>query len=683
MRNLAILSFLLTLSILAVGCEKEYRMTDEDRILTLEDRRAPADSLYPFLSHVDEAVQTRALLALSRLQDTLSIETIVPFLQNPSPAVRRMAFFALGQIGSAAAEPPVLAALESEKDVAARVQAIHAIGRIGTGKSFVILGRQLKSADSEVLSCVGIASAVMALRKVTDPAHTKKISGFLDHPNPDVRWSAVYGMMRILQDTRNSEYYDALVPLLKDPDARIRMDAARAMAFVIDVKKPDWLKKVEPVSTVSIADPDWRVRVNALNTLGNFKFPWKVNNALYGEIASGKLQPDHVRFAAMNNFANSYNGDLTRQKDIDEFLEFFENRVAANQGPDEIATSLIAFSRMFGEKILNYQPLWDLLLENNPSNRVRSKIAQALGQTRSVKAIPMLKKLMETESLLVKESVIQALGNIDTREAREMILQSLAINDMVVTAIAASILKDNKEFAEKAVEPLIQSYQALKPPVDVESKQVIIEALGEMKDERAVPLLESVLSDSEHVVRGYAADALKNITGNDYSDRIGEKMPNKPLDFEFINKMRTSANLKAVIHTEIGNIELLLFPDEAPLTCMNFVLLAKKGFYDGIIFHRVVPNFVIQAGDPRGDGWGGPGYSIRSEFNLFEYKEGTVGMASAGKDTEGSQFFVTHSPAPHLNGRYTIFARVTEGMKTVESILEGSKIQTIEIVGMD
>lgn len=683
MRNLAILSFLLTLSILAVGCEKEYRMTDEDRILTLEDRRAPADSLYPFLSHVDEAVQTRALLALSRLQDTLSIETIVPFLQNPSPAVRRMAFFALGQIGSAAAEPPVLAALESEKDVAARVQAIHAIGRIGTGKSFVILGRQLKSADSDVLSCVGIASAVMALRKVTDPAHTKKISGFLDHPNPDVRWSAVYGMMRILQDTRNSEYYDALVPLLKDPDARIRMDAARAMAFVIDVKKPDWLKKVERVSTVSIADPDWRVRVNALNTLGNFKFPWKVNNALYGEIASGKLQPDHVRFAAMNNFANSYNGDLTRQKDIDEFLQFFKNRVAANQGPDEIATSLIAFSRMFGEKVLNYQPLWDLLLENNPSNRVRSKIAQALGQTRSVKAIPTLKTLMETESLLVKESVIQALGNIDTREAREMILQSLAINDMVVTAIAASILKDNKEFAEKAVEPLIQSYQALKPPVDVESKQVIIEALGEMKDERAVPLLESVLSDSEHVVRGYAADALKSITGNDYSDRIGEKMPNKPLDFEFINKMRTSANLKAIIHTEIGNIELLLFPDEAPLTCMNFVLLAKKGFYDGIIFHRVVPNFVIQAGDPRGDGWGGPGYSIRSEFNLFEYNEGTVGMASAGKDTEGSQFFVTHSPAPHLNGRYTIFARVTEGMKTVESILEGSKIQTIEIVGMD
>jgi peptidylprolyl isomerase len=101
--------------------------------------------------------------------------------------------------------------------------------------------------------------------------------------------------------------------------------------------------------------------------------------------------------------------------------------------------------------------------------------------------------------------------------------------------------------------------------------------------------------------------------------------------------------------------------------------------YRGSVLHRVVPNFVVQTGDPRGDGWGGPGYAIRSEFGRPRYERGTVGMASSGKDTEGSQFFITHSRQPHLDGRYTVFGRVVEGQGVVDALQVGDRVLDVEI----
>ena len=120
-----------------------------------------------------------------------------------------------------------------------------------------------------------------------------------------------------------------------------------------------------------------------------------------------------------------------------------------------------------------------------------------------------------------------------------------------------------------------------------------------------------------------------------------------------------------------------LFGEDAPNAVQNFVKLTEQGFYNGLTFHRVVPNFVIQGGCPRGDGWGWPGYTIRCEINGKHYLTGIVGMALAGKDTGGSQFFITHSPQPHLDGRYTIFGEVVSGMDVVDRIERGDKILEI------
>jgi len=135
----------------------------------------------------------------------------------------------------------------------------------------------------------------------------------------------------------------------------------------------------------------------------------------------------------------------------------------------------------------------------------------------------------------------------------------------------------------------------------------------------------------------------------------------------------------AYIETDRGTIELELAILDAPLTVANFIALARRGFFDGIAIHRIVPDFVVQDGDPRGDGEGGPGYTIRDEINMRPYLRGTLGMALDWEDTGGSQFFITHSPQPHLDGRYTVFGHVVAGMDVVDRLIPGDVIRRVRI----
>ncbi len=130
------------------------------------------------------------------------------------------------------------------------------------------------------------------------------------------------------------------------------------------------------------------------------------------------------------------------------------------------------------------------------------------------------------------------------------------------------------------------------------------------------------------------------------------------------------------METSKGTIELELYPEHAPITVNNFVFLTKEGYYDGVIFHRVIKNFVIQGGDPTGTGRGGPGYKFADETfgNPLKHKTGALSMANAGPNTNGSQFFITHSPQPHLDGKHTVFGSVVNGMDVVNTIEQGDKM---------
>ena len=137
----------------------------------------------------------------------------------------------------------------------------------------------------------------------------------------------------------------------------------------------------------------------------------------------------------------------------------------------------------------------------------------------------------------------------------------------------------------------------------------------------------------------------------------------------------------ARIETGKGPITIELYPDEAPGTVANFAKLAESGFYNGLTFHRVIPNFVVQGGCPRGDGTGGPGYTIKCETagNPHRHLRGSLSMAHAGKDTGGSQFFICHAPQPHLDGVHTVFGRVTDGLQVVDAIRAGDRMETVSV----
>ena len=140
-------------------------------------------------------------------------------------------------------------------------------------------------------------------------------------------------------------------------------------------------------------------------------------------------------------------------------------------------------------------------------------------------------------------------------------------------------------------------------------------------------------------------------------------------------------NYAATMETSKGTIEIDLFTKDAPKTVNNFVFLARDGFYDGVTFHRVIPNFMIQGGDPTGSGRGGPGYKFEDEVRINPNKHGTgsLSMANAGPNTNGSQFFITHSPQPHLDGKHTVFGKVTSGMDVVNAIRQGDVITSVTI----
>lgn len=148
-------------------------------------------------------------------------------------------------------------------------------------------------------------------------------------------------------------------------------------------------------------------------------------------------------------------------------------------------------------------------------------------------------------------------------------------------------------------------------------------------------------------------------------------------------KMQIDASKKyrVTMDTTKGAIDLELSPEHAPKTVNNFIFLAREGFYDGVTFHRVIEDFVIQGGDPTGTGRGGPGYVFGDEVkgNPLKHETGVISMANAGPNTNGSQFFITHSPQPHLDGKHTVFGKVVQGQDVVDAIREGDRILSVAV----
>jgi len=206
-----------------------------------------------------------------------------------------------------------------------------------------------------------------------------------------------------------------------------------------------------------------------------------------------------------------------------------------------------------------------------------------------------------------------------------------------------------------------------------------VRGLGEVDFPEREAALRNLLRDADPVVRRAAADVIEEKLGKPRPQITPLPVEKPAAEYAEIVQWSKSPHT-ATIHMTRGNVVMALLTQEAPLTAWNFARLARARYFDETTFMRVVPNFVIQGGDPRNDMEGGPGYASRDQLNLQKYTRGAGGMALSGPDTGGSQFFITHSPQPHLDGGYTIFGRVIEGMSgVVDQTERGDKVVTIAV----
>jgi cyclophilin family peptidyl-prolyl cis-trans isomerase len=312
---------------------------------------------------------------------------------------------------------------------------------------------------------------------------------------------------------------------------------------------------------------------------------------------------------------------------------------------------------------------------------------QALGELGGAEAIAALREQLSkhfdapegSAGHLAIPTIITALAKALDPELPAILKTYLASHDGAVLRAALEAYRpDPKE--KRPWEILLQAYSGISGMDEVETKVAVLNRLEPwIQMPEVISALKGILRDRNRNACITAAGLLRkggNPESSNQQCRSEARLPKN--SYEMIAGARQDRSV-AILETSRGRIEIELFREDAPMTVANFESLARKHYFDNLQFMRVVPFFVVQAGDRRNDQEGGPGYSIRCEINRRPFESGSVGMALAGKDTGGSQFFITISPQPHLDGGFTCFGRVISGMQVVGRLVPGDRIQKVTI----
>jgi len=602
------------------------------KIADFQDRRL-ADSLYPYLNNPDPVYRRDAVQAFGSLQDVSEIDRIGKLLlMDEDPSVRKAAAFALGQIQDPGCERILLGALVKEKIPDNLFVILQAYGKTTRGWK---LDPSLFLDDT--LKTEGLSWSVYraGIRGKTDSTANAVATRLLDRSFTErTRLGAAHYFARGAKD-----FQDAAPALVfaarQDVSASVRMAAALSLGKVSLDTCLSTLKEIIKYEN------DSRVIVNAIRALGNFPYS-QIKHYLYEAlnnkdtnvgIAASELildtviPDDWIEVSSLTNHAsnwriqaNLYQAALKAGKNKDLAREI-QGRYKKAQEPFQRAAFLEA---------LKYFPegyaFVERELRNADTATVRTAAAATLVAMNQAEGFPTH----------LRQRFANLYRDLMQEQEDPPVLGSIAI------ALADSALGHRNLLKDAAF--LYAAKEKLTLPEHNEALQSVEAAIAHFEHRKPTPVK------------------------NEF---------NHPIDWELVKNI--SEDQRATIKTTRGSIIIRLLVNESPGSVSNFIALAQNDYFDNKYVHRVVPNFVIQAGCPRGDGWGGENYSIRSEYSPRRYRAGSVGMASAGKDTEGTQWFITHSPTPHLEGRYTIFAEVVIGQPVVDFLEVGDKIIDVEV----
>ena len=678
------------------------------RIVEAEDKRLWNDNLSLLLRVGSRSVIKRAALAAGRIGDEAAVPALVSLLQNDKDHdVRAMAVFALGEIESATAGEALVAELAKREDSNVRARAIEALGKIAAALPASEKVR-LASFQKEILNTLEfeatrrsapdtktILLGVTAALRARPEGAGKVVAQFLSYSDSRIRADAANALARLRAKDGNEQLRKLLTT---DPDPIVRANAARVLGATEDKDAFDSLLDR------ALKDSDQRVRVSAIRALASLrdskaaspllergrqlKLPADTNEILEIVTTIGRVSQNsndraarewlqqlrrrnapEVEIALARINPQLYSMDLHGL----EVTSDWRSMAAVAQGAAELVNSKTG------------NPASDGLIKTDAVRILSSHLScspKAVSRARMPRQVTPNTVLARTCTPLPTQALpdwLRALAAFKTPDAEDSIREHFEAKDVIVRATAAELLGELPP-NETNTRALINALPiALKDQDLDDAALAILDALAKQKNPAANEAIKTALDSSNHLIQRRAVSLLKANNAGDFSARLGVvQARNTQTDYERAIS-RAGKKVRAIVSTSKGSFAIDLFPEQAPLTVDNFVQLAKRGYFKGISFHRVVPNFVIQGGDPRGDGSGGPGHAIRCEINLLPYDRGAVGMALSGKDTGGSQWFVTHSPQPHLDGGYTVFGKVFDGIEVVDVIERGDVIKSIVV----
>jgi len=664
----AFIGFLLAL--LATACvpraEKEQlstiRISLQDpvfqQIHNLQDRQEK-DSLYTFFQHEDPSYRYLAALAFASIRDSAALEQLYPLLADDIDEVRAAAAYAIGQIGSQQAQSKLIGAFDRQDSLsmhtASNSAILEAIGKCGDASYLKALAtiKTYQPHDTALLEGQARGIYRYALRNIVSPEGTARMIELASkkaYPN-SARLVAANYLLRAREIKIDSVAAMPIISALEqESDANIRMALAAGLG------KARSQTALNALLNLLQTEQDYRVKCNAIRALSEYPYK-KAQAGIQSSLNDANL---HTALRAAQYFVEKGTAE-------DAGLYW---KMAKDSLPWQVQLELYtAANKYMPEQFQKYRDAINLELRQRfvkaQSPYVKAATLRALAQFGWNYRFIYREGGNPSQPIIVRTAAVEALAGISERPdfktffglkhksiAKELALRfkdAIRGGDPGMVAVAATALREparEYKLYMDTLKHLDSALAKLSLPREIETYNELQETIDYLRGRKASPA--------------------------------------KKVDYNHLINWKTLAGLsdktEAVITTQRGEIRLQLLPSEAPGSVANFVELAKDGFFDGKTFHRVVANFVIQGGCPRGDGYGSLDYTIRSELPPLHYDdEGYVGMASAGNHTEGTQFFITHSPTPHLDGNYSIFAKVKSGMDVVHQIRVGDSIERVTI----
>jgi len=642
MRIQQVLLFLFLLALAACSGSNEPRIktfpnkfADQElvKIHDLKDRRL-SEALFIYLEHSQASYREEAALAFASLQDSAALPLLYRLLSDPDVLVRKAAAFAIGQTKSKSSQSVLANQLTLEPEPLVRFHLLEALGKCLDGQ-FLYFLIQYEASDAATLSGKAWGIYRAGLTGLKDTVLTNAAGRLLnDSLHAGVRLAASHYFSR-MRGISIDDWEPTLKKLAaQDPLPEVRMATARALGKSTSDSIAFFLRDQ------LLAETDPMVKVNLIRSIQS-------DHLEVLQETIGLLLKDvnyHISVA------------VGEQISIFEGRNFYDFLWSENSSIPIVRTRALVLGKLLETSNYSYNAYRELMgiFEQSSSAYEKGFALQALSRYHN--ASSFLGEQLNHTHPFVRTSAMEALSAMNQATTFPSYKQTELINyykravvsgdagQVTVASSTLAQLKDRLRPYFSNLDFMRQGLDSLEVPEDLEPYQA----------------LENTL----RLYEGKTADAPSQLYQN-------------PIEWGVVKGISKTSS--AIVETTKGKIEITLLVEEAPGSVENFVSLARANFYNNIIFHRVVPNFVAQAGCPRGDGYGSSDGVIRSEFSTHLYGTGYVGMASAGKDTEGSQWFITHSHAPHLDGGYTIFGRVVNGMAVVKELEVGDSIISVTI----